>query len=132
MRLINVGQTCYICLIFLLSQLIIRAEGGIAMDHNISAAPKSEIYHFRINPEVKRQVEEVYAKNGLSFTQAINVFIQQSLNAGGFPFLVSSDNAELLKAAALKKLMGELEQGKQSGDFISNETAIEMLDVDKL
>ena len=102
------------------------------MDHNISAAPKSEIYHFRINPEVKRQVEEVYAKNGLSFTQAINVFIQQSLNVGGFPFLVSSDNDELLKAAALKKLMGELEQGKQSGDFISNETAIEMLDVDKL
>lgn len=56
------------------------------MDHNISAAPKSEIYHFRINPEVKRQVEEVYAKNGLSFTQAINVFIQQSLNVGGFPY----------------------------------------------
>ena len=128
----NVERTCYTCLIFFLPQLIIRAEGGITMDHNISAAPKSEIYHFRINPEVKRQVEEVYAKNGLSFTQAINVFIQQSLNVGGFPFLVSSDNAELLKAAALKKLMGELEQGKQSGDFISNETVIKMLDVDKL
>jgi DNA-damage-inducible protein J len=102
------------------------------MDYNVSAAPKSEIFHFRINPEVKRQVEEVYAKNGLSFTQAINVFIQQSLNVGGFPFLVSSDNAELLKAAALKKLMCELEQGKQSGECLSNEVAIKMLDVDKL
>lgn len=132
MRPANVEHTCYIYLIFLLPSRIMKVEGGIAMDHNISAAPKSEIYHFRINPDVKKQVEEVYAKNGLSFTQAINVFIQQSLNVGGFPFLVSSDNAELLKAAALKKLVGELEQGKQSGDFISNETVIKMLDVDKL
>ena len=46
-------------------------------------------------------------KNGLSFTQAINVFIQQSLNVGGFPFLVSSDNAELLQSCCTKKLMGE-------------------------
>ena len=102
------------------------------MNNNTSAAPKSEIYHFRINPETKRQVEAVYAKNGLSFTQAINVFIQQSLNADGFPFLVSSDNAELLKAAALKKLMGELEQGKRSGECVSSEDAVRMLDVDKL
>ena len=102
------------------------------MNNNTSAAPKSEIYHFRINPETKRQVEVIYAKNGLSFTQAINVFIQQSLNADGFPFLVSSDNAELLKAAALKKLMGELEQGRQSGECVSNDAVIEMLDADKL
>lgn len=97
-----------------------------------SPAPKSEIYHFRINPEVKKQVEAVYAKNGISFTQAINVFIQQSLNAGGFPFLVSADNAELLKAAALKKLLAELEQGKESGECVSSDAASEMLDIDKL
>ncbi len=102
------------------------------MGQNISAAPKSEIYHFRINSEVKKQVEEVYAKNGLSFTQAINVFIQQSINAGGFPFPVSSDNAELLKAAALQKLMDELNRGKQSGSCLSNEAAINMLRTDKI
>lgn len=99
---------------------------------NVSSAPKSEIYHFRINPDVKKQVEDLYAKNGITFTQAINVFIQQSLNAGGFPFLVSADNAELLKAAALKKLIAELELGKESGVCISNDAAAEMLDIDKL
>lgn len=99
---------------------------------NISSASKTEIYHFRINPEVKKQVEDVYAKNGVTFTQAINVFIQQSLNAGGFPFLVSADNTELLKAAALKKLMAELELGKESGDCISHEDVLEMLDIDRL
>lgn len=100
--------------------------------YNTSSAPKSEIYHFRINPEVKKQVEDVYAKNGITFTQAINVFIQQSLNAGGFPFLVSADNTELLKAAALKKLMAELESGKESGDCVSNDVVSEMLDIDIL
>lgn len=99
---------------------------------NISSASKTEIYHFRINPEVKKQVEDVYAKNGVTFTQAINVFIQQSLNAGGFPFLVSADNTELLKAAALKKLMAELELGKESGDCISHEDVFGMLDIDRL
>ena len=52
--------------------------------NTILSAPKTDTYHFRINPEVRAQVEEVYAKSGLSFTQAINVFIQQSLDAGGF------------------------------------------------
>lgn len=92
--------------------------------HNISSAPKSEIYHFRINPEVKKQVEDVYAKNGVTFTQTINAFIQQSLNVGGFLFLVSADNAELLKVAALKKLMVELESGKESGECVSNDAVI--------
>ena len=29
----------------------------------------------RINPEIKQQVEEVYAKQGLTFTDAVNIFI---------------------------------------------------------
>ena len=49
---------------------------------NIVTAPKTDMYRFRINPEIRKQVEEVYAKNGLTFTQALNIFIQQSLNAG--------------------------------------------------
>ena len=46
----------------------------------------------------------MYAKNGLTLTDAINVFFQQSLNAGGFPFAVTEDNAEIIKAKALSRL----------------------------
>ena len=77
----------------------------------ILSAPKTDTYHFRINPEVRAQVEAVYAKSGLSFTQAINVFIQQSLDAGGFPFAVTEENAEMVKAEAMKRLVKELEAG---------------------
>ena len=85
---------------------------------NIVTAPKTDMFRFRINPEIKKQVEEVYARNGLTFTQALNIFIQQSLNAGGFPFQVSEENAEFVKAKAMERLMKELDAGKNSGPLV--------------
>lgn len=96
----------------------------------ILSAPKTDTYHFRINPEVRAQVEEVYAKSGLSFTQAINVFIQQSLDAGGFPFAVNTENAELLKAESMKRLMKELEAGENSGEVVDEADVYKMFDVE--
>lgn len=88
---------------------------------NIVSAPKTDSYHFRINPKVRADVEAVYAKSGISFTQAINIFIQQSLNAGGFPFQVTADNAEYMRAEAMKRLMQELDAGKNSGALVEEE-----------
>ena len=64
---------------------------------NIISAAKTDVFRVRINPEIKQELESVYAKNGLTLTDAINVFFQQSLNAGGFPFAVTEDNAEIIK-----------------------------------
>ena len=98
--------------------------------NTILSAPKTDTYHFRINPEVRAQVEEVYAKSGLSFTQAINVFIQQSLDAGGFPFAVNTENAELMRAESMKRLMKELEAGENSGDLVDEADVYKMFDVE--
>lgn len=98
--------------------------------NTILSAPKTDTYHFRINPEVRAQVEEVYAKSGLSFTQAINVFIQQSLDVGGFPFAVNTENAELLRAESMKRLMKELEAGENSGDLVDEADVYKMFDVE--
>ena len=99
---------------------------------NIVNAPKTDMYRFRINPEIRKQVEEVYAKNGLTFTQALNIFIQQSLNAGGFPFQVSEENAEFVKAKAMERLMKELDTGRNSGPLVDEAEAYRMLGVDAL
>ena len=53
-------------------------------------APKTSTFQFRINPEIRKRVEMVYAECGLTLTEAINIFIQQSLNVEGLPFLVTS------------------------------------------
>ncbi len=99
---------------------------------NVVSSPKTDMFRFRINPDVRKQVEAVYEKNGLSLTQAINIFIQQSLNSGGLPFQVTEDNAEMIKAKSMERLMKELEAGKNSGDVISEEKVYEMLGVSTL
>ena len=58
------------------------------MDNVISSA-KTDMFRIRMNPEIREALEQIYAKTGLTLTDAINVFFQQSLNAGGFPFAVT-------------------------------------------
>lgn len=72
---------------------------------SVATAPKTGTFQMRINPEVKRQVEEIYAACGMTLTDAINVFLQQSINVGGLPFLVTTNGRETLRAQALFLLM---------------------------
>ena len=99
------------------------------VNFNVANAPKTSTFQMRINPEIKQQVEEVYARQGLTFTDAVNIFIQQSLNAGGFPFRVTKDNAEIIRAEAMKRLVSELDAGRRSGDLVDEEEACRMLGV---
>ena len=62
------------------------------MDNIVSAA-KTDMFRIRINPDIRTELERIYAKIGLTLTDAVNEFFQLSLNAGGFPFFVTEDNA---------------------------------------
>ena len=46
----------------------------------VATAPKTSTFQMRINPEIKAQVEGIYAQCGMTLTDAINAFIQQSIN----------------------------------------------------
>ena len=98
---------------------------------DIVSSPKTDMFRMRINPEVRQNLEAVYAKNGLSLTDAVNVFFQQSLNAGGFPFSVTADNAEMVKAKALGRLMKELDAGIADPISYSEDEVYHMLGVEK-
>ena len=97
------------------------------MDH-VSSAPKTDVFRMRVNPDIRKKLEAVYEKNGLSLTDAVNVFFQQSLNAGGFPFAVTEENAELVKAKALSRLMKELLKGDECTESYSEEEALRLLE----
>lgn len=103
---------------------------GVAMD-TIVSAEKTDVLRIRINPIIRKELEAVYAKNGLTLTDAINVFFQQSLNAGGFPFQVTENNAELVKAKAMTRLMKELKKGDDCTEVYSDEETIHILGVDE-
>ena len=99
------------------------------MDNIISSA-KTDVFRLRINPDIRKKLENVYAKNGLTLTDAVNVFFQQSLNTGGFPFQVTEDNAEVVKAKALARLMKELKKGDDCTEAYSEKDAMRMLGID--
>lgn len=98
---------------------------------DVVSSAKTDLFRMRINPEIRRNLESVYAKNGLTLTDAVNVFFQQSLNAGGFPFSVTADNAEFVKAKAFNRLMKELDEGVSDPVSYSEDEVYQMLGVTK-
>ena len=95
---------------------------------NVATAPKTDLCQFRINPEIKEVVTNIFAQNGLTLTDAINVFLQQSINANGLPFLVSQGNVSFMRQKATKRLLAELQKGLDS-ETVSEEEAERLLGV---
>ena len=98
---------------------------------DVVTSAKTDMFRMRINPDVRKSLEAMYGRTGLTLTDAINVFFQQSLNAGGFPFQVTEDNAELIKAKALARLMKELEVGDSDPVSYTEDEVYQRLGVTK-
>ena len=92
---------------------------------NITNAPKTGTFQMRINPTVKREVEDICASCGLTMTDAINIFLQQTLNVPGLPFIVTDDTRKALREQAIDRLLSEVQAGRDSvkakDDWISEE-----------
>ena len=98
---------------------------------NIVSSAKTDMFRIRINPVLRKQLEDVYGKNGLTLTDAVNVFFQQSLNAGGIPFEVNENNAEIIKAKAIARLMKELKAAQEDATIHSEDEVYAMFGVEK-
>ena len=55
---------------------------------------KSEMIRARVEPDLKQEAETVFAKLGLSTTQAITLFYKQVTLQQALPFAVKIPNAE--------------------------------------
>ena len=58
-------------------------------------------FSVRMNSEFKEQCEALYGELGINLTTAINVFLRQSLRAGGFPFDVRLERPNQETIAAM-------------------------------
>ena len=112
----------------LLSTSLAFKRGVDIMNINVTNAPKTATFQMRINPEVKKEVESIYANCGMTLTDAFNAFLQQTINVGGMPFIVNQNSAEVLKQQAIALLMAELKAGEDSvktdADWISEEAML--------
>ncbi len=61
---------------------------------------KTANINVRIEPEVKKNAEDLFGSFGISVTDAINIFLRTSIMEGGFPFKIKQPrfNAETLAA----------------------------------
>ena len=59
---------------------------------------KTATIHVRVEPELKREVEETFSALGLSVTEAVTWFYEEVAAHGGLPFLSRVPNATTLEA----------------------------------
>ena len=64
---------------------------------------RSAVLNLRIEPDVKRDAEELFGNFGLTVTDAVNVFLRQSIMHGGFPFEIIRSRPNAVTQAAIKE-----------------------------
>ena len=60
-------------------------------------------FSVRMDSDIKKQCERLYNELGINLTTAINVFLRQSLRAGGFPFDVRLEQPNKDTIAAMSE-----------------------------
>ena len=65
--------------------------------------PRSAVMNLRIEPEIKAEAEKLFGSFGLTVTDAVNVFLRQSLMRGGFPFEIVNHKPNAVTQAAIKE-----------------------------
>jgi len=77
--------------------------------------PMEATLQVRMDSQVKANVEELYRSLGTSFAEAVRIFAQQSLLAGGMPFRPVLRPWEGLTEAELDQKLTASEEAIQKG-----------------
>jgi len=64
---------------------------------------KTANINVRIDPETKADAEKLYANFGITVTDAINIFLHQSLIVGGLPFEMKQPHYNSTTEEAMKE-----------------------------
>ena len=59
---------------------------------------KTSNLNVRVDPDTKAQAEELFSKFGMTVSEAVNVFLHQSIMYGGIPFELKVPNKETREA----------------------------------
>lgn len=81
----------------------------------------------RMDSQVKRSVEELYRDLGTSFAEAVRIFAQQSLLAGGMPFRPALKTWDELTEADIDRKLSASEEDILTGRILSQDAADERM-----
>lgn len=89
---------------------------------------KTATINVRIDPEIKASAEHLFADFGITVTDAINIFLRQSLLVGGLPFEMKQPRYNAITEGAMREAM-EIASGKrQASEYHSARAMMEDLD----
>ena len=84
---------------------------------------------------IKVREPKIFARCGVTLPEAFNIFMQQVLNEGGFPFPVVPDQADFRRKAALAHLTESYRNGMESANggrnLIPEDVAERMIEDDR-
>jgi DNA-damage-inducible protein J len=64
---------------------------------------KTANINIRIDPETKMRAEQLFARFGITVTDAVNIFLHQSLMVGGLPFEMKQPSYNYETEAAMQE-----------------------------
>ena len=64
---------------------------------------KTANLNIRIDPDIKRDAESLYNDFGITVSDAVNIFLRQSLRVGGLPFEMRQPRYSAETEAAMKE-----------------------------
>jgi DNA-damage-inducible protein J len=67
---------------------------------------KTASLNIRIDPETKSGAERLFSRFGITLTDAVNMFLHQSLMVGGLPFELKQPGYSMETEAALQEARG--------------------------
>ena len=81
----------------------------------------------RMDGQIKNNVEELYRSLGTSFAEAVRIFAQQSLLAGGMPFRPTLRSWEELTETEIDRKLAASEEDILTGHVLSQDAADERM-----
>lgn len=75
----------------------------------------------RMDSQIKNSVEELYRSLGTSFAEAVRIFAQQSLLAGGMPFRPTLQSWEELSEEEIDRKLAASEEDILTGQILSQD-----------
>lgn len=69
--------------------------------------------NIRIDEDLKKQAENLFADMGMNMTTAVNIFVRQSLRQGCIPFVITTETDPFYNPANMKRLRNSIQQDKE-------------------
>ena len=91
---------------------------------------KSANLNIRIDPEIKRDAESLYNDFGITVSDAVNIFLRQSLRVGGLPFEMRQPRYNAETEAAMKEADDIIAGRVQAKSYSSVREMFEELDAE--